>query len=391
MRAPSNPLLGFLTSLQVTVVLLVVSMILVFVATLDQVNLGIWAVQEKYFRSFLVFYTAPGGGFSFPIFPGGYLIGGLLLLNLLAVHIWRFSLSWKRLGIILSHVGVVVLLLGELVTGMLQEEYQLRFAKGETKSYAESFRDHELAIVDTSPVGHDEVVAIPEAKLSRGASLQHHTLPFRVLIKDYYPNSLLSMRTSSDAAATNPSNAGLGPRLSVRPLPITHRPNEVNLPAAFVELIAPEGSLGTFLVSPQLTMPQTIEAAGRRFVISLRLERVQFPYSLTLLDFRHDLYAGSDIPRNFSSRVRLLTADGSEDREAQISMNNPLRHGGMTFYQYQMSEAGGFSVLQVVNNPGWFFPYLASTLLFSGLLLHFLISLGSFLARRAAATAPSNP
>ena len=49
-----------LVSLRFTVVLLVFSMVLVFVATLDQVNLGIWAVQEKYFRAFVV-YTQVGG------------------------------------------------------------------------------------------------------------------------------------------------------------------------------------------------------------------------------------------------------------------------------------------------------------------------------------------
>ena len=39
----------FFVSLKLTVVLLALSLILVFAATLDQVNLGIWGVQEKYF------------------------------------------------------------------------------------------------------------------------------------------------------------------------------------------------------------------------------------------------------------------------------------------------------------------------------------------------------
>ena len=38
---------NFFVSMRLTVVLLVLSMILIFIATLDQVNLGIWAVQEK--------------------------------------------------------------------------------------------------------------------------------------------------------------------------------------------------------------------------------------------------------------------------------------------------------------------------------------------------------
>jgi hypothetical protein len=38
----------------------------VFAATIDQVNLGIWAVQEKYFRSFFVLVKA--GDVPIPVF-----------------------------------------------------------------------------------------------------------------------------------------------------------------------------------------------------------------------------------------------------------------------------------------------------------------------------------
>lgn len=65
----------FFVSLKLTVVLLVLSLVLVFVATLDQVNLGIWAVQEKYFRSFFVLWNVKG--IPVPVFPGGYLVGRL--------------------------------------------------------------------------------------------------------------------------------------------------------------------------------------------------------------------------------------------------------------------------------------------------------------------------
>mgnify|MGYP000527427570 CR=1 FL=1 len=41
----------FFVSLKLTVVLPALSLISVFAATLDQVNLGIWGVQEKYFQT----------------------------------------------------------------------------------------------------------------------------------------------------------------------------------------------------------------------------------------------------------------------------------------------------------------------------------------------------
>src|SRR5690606_37236743 len=44
----------FFTSLRLTVVLLALSIVLVFWATLAQTELGIWEVQERFFRSFFV-------------------------------------------------------------------------------------------------------------------------------------------------------------------------------------------------------------------------------------------------------------------------------------------------------------------------------------------------
>ena len=44
----------FFVSLQLTVVLLALGIVLVFAATLDQTNLGVWGIQTKWFRSFIV-------------------------------------------------------------------------------------------------------------------------------------------------------------------------------------------------------------------------------------------------------------------------------------------------------------------------------------------------
>lgn len=72
-------------SLKLTVVLILFSIILILVATLDQVNLGIWVVQAKYFNTFIVFWRV--GDMSLAVFPGGYTLGGLLLINLVAAHV----------------------------------------------------------------------------------------------------------------------------------------------------------------------------------------------------------------------------------------------------------------------------------------------------------------
>lgn len=379
----------FFTSLRVTVALLVLSMVLVFWATLAQVKLGIWGVQEHFFRTFFVLGRIPGTEIPIPLFPGGYFIGGLLLLNLVAAHAYRFSLAWKKTGIQLTHFGLILLLVGELLTSLMQEEYQLRLDERQPRNYSESFRDNELAIIDTTDPDHDSVVVIPENVLAAGQEVQHPALPFRVVTRFYLPNANLGRKAPDAPAATIPALAdrGLGPQIAVTPLAVTYKDNERNLPMAYVELIGADGPVGTWLVSPMLVQPQTFDYAGRSWRLSFRFERAYKPFTLELLELRHDVYPGTEIPKNFSSRVRITTSDGTADRESLIYMNNPLRYGGLTFYQYQMDSANGFSVLQVVRNPSWPIPYVACVLMGLGLVVQFGIHLFAFARRRARSTA----
>ncbi len=384
MRALYQEFVKFFCSLKLTVALLALSAALVFFATLDQVHLGIWAVQEKWFKSFIVLHSFKG--VPLPVFPGGYFIGGLLLINLVAAHAKRFSFTWKKAGIQLIHFGLIMLLLGELFTGLFQQEYQMRLDEGQTKNYSESWRFNELAVVDVSKPGEELVTAIPERFLAREKPIPADALPFRLVPRVYYPNASLMMREQLPAGrptVDNTATVGLGPRLAITPLPVTYKMEERNLPAALVEVLGADGkSLGTVLVSTMLTEPESFTAEGRQWQISLRFKRAYKPYALTLIDFSHDRYAGTDIPKNFSSRVRLTTPDGLQDREVLIFMNNPLRYDGMTFYQQGFDNNDRTTVLQVVRNPSWIIPYLSCLLMSVGLFWQFGWHLILFTARR---------
>jgi hypothetical protein len=377
----------FFVSLQLTVVLLILSLLLVFVATLDQVNLGIWAVQEKYFRSFFVMWRIPGSAVAIPVFPGGYFIGGLLLINLVSAHIYRFAFNFKKMGIQLAHSGLILLLIGELVTGLLQKESSMRMEEGETKQYSESFRENELAILDKTDPAFDEVVAVPEAVLADEASLQHPKLPFQVKVKAYYPNATLQMGEPETRPGIPTATAGVGARVQVIPLPITYKQDERNLPAAFIEIVGPAGPVGTWVVSPVVGMPQTFPFEGRTWELVFRFKRYYKPFTLSLLKFSHDRYPGTEIPKNFSSRVRVKSDDGRDDREVLIYMNNPLRHGGLTFYQAGFEKSDKVTILQVVRNPGWLMPYIACIMMGIGLMIQFGQSLTTFIRKRTAAAA----
>jgi hypothetical protein len=385
-----------LASLKITVTLFALSLVLVFVGTLAQVDGGIWTIVNKYFRAFFVWVPLqlfvprsvhlPGG---FP-FPGGWLIGGGLLINLLAAHTVRFKLSWKRAGIILLHGGVIVLLLGELITGVFSVESRMTIDEGDSANYVEDSRNYELVVIDKSDPASDLVVSIPGSLLRNGETIRDDRLPFTIEVKQYMANSALDKEPKSTAPATN----GLGLRVRTDPrseVTGTDREQKSDIPSAYVTL-RPKGGgepLGTYLVSLWFSAafkvpPQTVTIDGKSYGIDLRFRREYKPYRLRLIEFRFDRYPGTDVPMNYSSLVRLIDPERGEDHEVLIRMNEPLRYRGDTFYQSSFDEKTEKStVLQVVRNPGALMPYIACVMVFFGMLFHFGLHLVGFLGRRA--------
>ena len=334
-------LFNTVSSLKLTIICLSAAMILVFAGTLAQVQLGIQIVQQQYFQSLVVWWPAGAGdGLRLPVFPGGHLIGGVLLLNLIAAHVRRFRWRWDKAGIQLTHAGLIIMLAGGVMTDIFSVESHMRIKEGETKNYSEEIDAVELAVVDASDPQFDQVTAIPSDNLKEGELIIHDSLPFRILVKKVYANSRLKNLGSADPEATAASSQGVGKRIAISDQPLATKPNERNMVSAVIDIIpGPDSgtenktSLGSWVVSDGLAGVQTLELAGKKWSFSLRPSRHYKPFSLKLHDFVHERYPGTQIPKNFSSRVTLADTDGSAAREVLIYMNHPLRYGGETFYQ----------------------------------------------------------
>ena len=403
--------------------LLAFAIVLVFIGTLAQVDDGLYAVQAHYFRVIFVglsldpfqFTGITLLGHKLPlILPGGYLIGTLLLVNLVSAHIYRFQLSTKKIGIQLTHAGVILLLVGQLATDMFSREMQMHFSEGQTKAYSESATDYELIFASGN-----QVTAIPQRLLQTGDELKIENLPFIIQVKTNWKNSDVSFRAPMMQNAPPIASNGVALNFDFRPLPDVKTTDEKNIPTFIIELIGPNGSLGNWAVSDwagdaalveavqnsyaqqlgadmahtiagQLVAPQSIEIDGRKFTFVMRPTRIYHPFSLTLLKATHTVYPGTDIPKDFRSRVRLENPGTGEKREVEISMNHPLRYAGLTFYQYQMDagqvaqEAGRVpsSVLSVVRNPSWLTPYIGCAMVGLGLVVQFMFHLVGFISKR---------
>jgi hypothetical protein len=388
-----------LASLRLTVFLFVLSMILVFCGTLAMMDQGLFMVLSRYFRSFFawiplqtfvrfgqVFFGLPPDtqiAGSFP-FPGGWSIGAALLVNLLAAHAVRFRMTWKRAGILILHSGLVLLMVGELVTGVFSVESSMTISVGGSSNYIENFDHLELAFVWPADAKNDNVVVVPDHLIHQGSVIQDERLPVDIDVVRYLPNTTLS---KEPPAGDNLATRGVGLERDVIEQPPgrgVDADQKRDMPSAYVALKDKKSgeALGTYLVSPWL-YPQDAEIGGKTYQLSFRLKRSYRPFTMHLKELRHDNYHGTNLAKQYASLVRLTDPSHNEDRDVLIHMNHPLYYEGETFYQVQVTNINGVdtTVLQVIHNPGWALPYIACTMVVLGMIVHFILHLMSFFHR----------
>jgi hypothetical protein len=254
--------------------------------------------------------------------------------------------------------------------------------------------------------------------LKPGNDLHVPSLPFTIRVKEHWRNSEVNFRAPMLQNGPPLTTNGIAVNFDFRKVEDVKTTDERNIPTAVLEFSTPAGSLGTWIASDwagdpslveglrngymkmgaglaqkiagEMTAPQSIVAGGKKYTFTIRPLRVYHPFSLTLLQATHTTYPGTDIPKDFRSRVRIDNPQSGERREVEISMNHPLRYGGYTYYQYQMDagqvaqQAGRTpsSVLSVVRNPGWLTPYVGCTMVAIGLVIQFLYHLTRFVSKQ---------
>lgn len=116
----------FLASLQLTTVLLLLLAVVVLAGTAWQAEHGLYAAQRDVFSAWLFL------AFGFVPLPGLLTVALLLLLNLLAAL--AFRLSWRRqgAGLLLLHLGLLLLVAGGFFVSAVAREYSLTLREGES-------------------------------------------------------------------------------------------------------------------------------------------------------------------------------------------------------------------------------------------------------------------
>ena len=122
---PAGRVAEVLSSMKLTLLCLGLLMVLVVACTLLQVPLGTHLAVERTIRTFLVWWVSEDGSLRVPIFPGGGLVGAVLLANLLFAQFLKLERSRRKLGLWLAHLGLALLFIGEFSTALFSVESQM--------------------------------------------------------------------------------------------------------------------------------------------------------------------------------------------------------------------------------------------------------------------------
>jgi len=119
----------------------------------------------------------------------------------------------------------------------------------------------------------------------------------------------------------------------------------------------------------------------RMYLISYGHRQLELQFPLRLLEFRLGKYEGTERAASYESEVEVPGRG-----RVTISMNEPLKHNGFTFYQasFEKNERGEpvVSILSVNHDPGRWVKYLGSFMIVLGSIVLFYFKRVKWIKKR---------
>lgn len=365
------PVVKQLSSLKTTVICLVILAMLVLWGTVYQVDHGIYEAKERFFNAWMLFI------YGIIPFPAVRLTVSLLICNLLCTLLFRQVWSVKKIGIILTHVGILILLVGGGYISYTAKESFLTLYENESSNESSSYHKWEIAIGKTIPAEAGADSRLYErfdlASIQTGKSITSRILEGTATVNKVFQNCR-AFYASSEADSPGENRTSI----SIVEEPVSRDPAQ-SVPGIILSVNNSNITLygGNPAPTPVFTGKDTA-------YFILQQKRMPLPLTVKLLDFVKVNYPGTAIAKDYKSVIHVNGRD--LDRDVVVSMNRPFRYKNRTFYQaaFSIEDSQESTTLAVVENSGKSLPYLASLLISAGLLAHFLMKLFLFLKKRGA-------
>ena len=346
MQALAKRIIVWLGSPALVFYVMPVYMAVIIAGTVAQKELGLYRSLQLFFAS--------------PVF-----LSLTALLTLGVFSRFLFHSEWKRekAGIHLAHLGVLILLVGGLMTALVAREGYITIPEGETKLFVSDYHQRELLIVRDG----DVFARVPHQKIKRGQALSFDGLPLRIEVLNNCRNCEISERQN---VADNMRGMSHFMALGDGPL---EKDEERNLYGATLMLSGGTADQdGMYVVFEAMPNPIEMDIDGHKVEIIYGKAQRALPFAIRLDDFAEDLYEGTSKARAFHSDIAVVEPEGVE-WPVRIAMNQPLRYKGYTLFQSSFIRAENgeeATVLAVVENQGWLAPYIGTILMAIGLLWH---------------------
>lgn len=375
-------LFDVLASYALACVLFVLLTVLVFLGTLDQVDHGLYHATQRYFTSMFVMHYAFG---VIPVpLPGVHLLLILLAANVICGGMIRIKKDWRRAGVMVVHVGILIMLFGGFVQYAFATDGHMTLYPEEESAVYESYFLSDIVISEANAGGPVTEYVIPDKAFTKMGekdvrTFTHPDLPFDLTLSHFMLNC--TPMPASDLTRT-PAVEGI----ALQSLKL-EQAAEQNLAGAYATLKPKDGGaeaqgilLGRSMWSG--VKPWAAEIGGKTWVVDMRKRTYPVPFTVRLDKFIMALHPGTQMAANYESEVTKIE-NGVETR-VNIRMNEPLRHEGYTFFQASWGPPGGkpgdrlFSTFAVVRNPSDQWPLYACIIISIGLALHFTLKLGRY-------------
>jgi hypothetical protein len=367
----------FLGSFGLAVGTLLAMLGLTYISTMAQRTADPYTVQTRMFESFFFDIKLFG---KIPFFlPGGLLLLSILFVNLLVGGMIRLRRTWSRVGVMVIHVGIATLLLGNFIEYLGATKGHMAIFEGETKDEFESYFEWEVAIFEPMQDGTERAHIIPGDRFMDLGSMQtakfdSAAIPFTLELSGFVLHCQPDQRMGRTGK----------PELTLRPL---EQPKETERCRAGIgaTLVQPDGNRQKTVLwySTERPVPWVVQAGGRSWGIVIRKRTFLLPFEVELKDFQREDHPGTGMSKRFSSDV--VRHEGHIAEDVHIAMNEPMRSAGYTFYQSQYGQRGEsgavrvFSDFSVVLNPSDQVPLYACIVIGFGLLIQFSLKLYGYI------------
>lgn len=371
---------AFLSSYGLAITVLSFLLLITFLGTLSQKEIGLLDSQRIYFDSWWLIHDVNIGGTLIPLpLPGGGLLMVVLFFNMLCGAVIRIRKGWRTIGVLISHVAIMFMLAAGFVSFLYKTEGAMPLFEGQASDQYQSYHERIIEIhrYDSSGKGDDKALVIPmnhftDLEPGKARTFFAKDLPFELQVTGYRRNANVEQAEEGDKTAID------GYRVQ---LVKNAKEDEANTAAVEITVKLKEGPEQKAILWERAVEPFTVKVGEVSYAISLSRMKWKLPFAIRLNDFVRELHPGTMKAKKYTSHVTKITA-GKEEPKV-VTMNVPVRDQGFVVYQASFSQgtSGEQSVFTVVTNPSDQWPLWSCVAVAIGLVIHFLMHLVRFLSR----------